>query len=56
MISTVAALIDKLEERYPNDILQLEKLNEKERDEYIVKLNMIEEIKTIEKGDDDETE
>lgn len=45
---TVILLIDKLEKLYPNDVFQLDKKSEKERNEYIVKLNMIEEIKTME--------
>lgn len=55
-MTTIDALIEKLEERYPNDIFELEKLTEKERDAYIVKLNLIAEIKTIDEGDEDEAE
>jgi len=44
---TVDMLIEELEVMYPNDILQLENLTEKERDAYIVRLNMIENIRKI---------
>ncbi len=53
-MTTIPLLIDKLEQRYPNDIFKLEKLSEEERNQYIAALNMIEEIKQI-GGLEDET-
>lgn len=54
-MTTTSSLIERLEERYPNDIFKLEKLSDKDREAYIVKLNMIAEIKAIEEGVEDES-
>ena len=42
---TVDILVRELEEIYPNDIFKLENLSDSERDEYITKMKMIEEMK-----------
>jgi hypothetical protein len=45
LASTIAELVEILEKRYPNDIFVLQSQDKK--DEYVAKLEMIQEIKKI---------
>jgi len=45
LASTIAELVEILERRYPNDIFVLQSQDKK--DEYVAKLEMIQEIKKI---------